>query len=66
VGTYSRTAKNNDFEIFARVVAMMIQGEHLSKEGFEKIKELAGVTNRRKARKTVVSKLVSENENNHL
>jgi hypothetical protein len=45
-----QTAKNNDFEIFAWVVAMMSEGIHLEEEGFESIKELTAQTNRRKRR----------------
>jgi len=51
--TYSlRTAKSNDFEVFTRVIEMMTKGEHLTNEGFQKIRELAAQTNRRKARGT--------------
>jgi hypothetical protein len=45
-----KTAKNNDFMIFAQVVDMMTKGEHLNKEGFDVIRELAAQTNRRKRR----------------
>ena len=46
-----QTAKNNDFEIFSQVVEMMVSGEHLTDEGFRRIKYLAAQTNRRKMRK---------------
>jgi hypothetical protein len=45
-----QTAKSNNFEIFARVVAMMSEGVHMEEEGFERIKELAAQTNWRKRR----------------
>lgn len=47
-----KTAKGNDFEVFAQVVDMMIRGEHLTEEGYERIRNLAAQTNRRKTRIT--------------
>ena len=44
------TAKKNDFEIFSKVVAMVEKREHLSEQGFERIKNLASQTNRQKKR----------------
>lgn len=45
-----RTAKNNDFKIFKRVVAMMVEKKHLSENGRNKILEYAGRMNRKKSR----------------
>ena len=44
------TDKKSDFEIFYRVAQMMERNEHLTKQGFEQIKELASGTNRQKKR----------------
>ena len=44
------TAKQNDFESFARVVGMMRDGEHLRADGFEKIRTISATMNRRKIR----------------
>ena len=45
-----KTAKSQDFEIFAKVVEMMKNREHLTTEGFEEIRNLAAQMNRRKLR----------------
>ena len=45
-----QTAKQNDFKVFCEVVKMMDKKEHLTLDGFEKIKQLAATTNRRKNR----------------
>ena len=45
-----QTAKRFDFEIFAQVVEMMCEGQHLQEDGFSKIRELAAQTNRKKTR----------------
>ena len=49
-----KTSKSIDFDIFAKVVAMMYEGKHLNEEGFLKIRELAAQTNRKKARGLVM------------
>lgn len=45
-----QTAKRFDFETFTEVVEMMYEGKHLNEQGFEKIRELAAQTNRKKTR----------------
>lgn len=45
-----QTSKQNDFRIFSEIIAMMNKGEHLKKEGLDKIIELASQMNRRKLR----------------
>lgn len=45
-----RTYKKNDFLLFKRIIKMMEKKEHLGKEGWNKILELASKTNRRKNR----------------
>ena len=45
-----RTYKRNDFLVFKKVVAMMVQKKHLTELGWEKILKLASLTNRKKAR----------------
>lgn len=45
-----QTAKQNDFNVFCEVVAMIAKKEHLTEDGLEKIRQLAGTTNRRKIR----------------
>ena len=44
------TSKRNDFIIFKEVVERVEKGEHLTAEGFEKIRTLASEMNRRKPR----------------
>ena len=44
------TAKRNDFESFVAVVEMMKNGEHLTKSGFETIRDIAATMNRKKIR----------------
>jgi len=41
-----RTVKRSSFECFAEVIAMMQRGDHLTKEGLEKIRKLASRMNR--------------------
>ena len=45
-----KTAKSQDFEIFARIVEMMKNREHLTVKGFDEIQNLAAQMNRRKPR----------------
>jgi hypothetical protein len=45
-----QTAKSHDFEVFENVIGMMLQNEHLTEDGFMKIRELAATTNRKKSR----------------
>jgi len=45
-----KTAKKNDFRIFAQIVRMMNKGEHLTKTGLSKIKNMVRKMNRRKYR----------------
>ena len=44
------TDKSYDYQVFRQVLRMMEQGEHLTEQGFAKIKDLAATTNRRKKR----------------
>jgi hypothetical protein len=43
-----KTFKNNDFEIFSKIVMMMYRGEHLKEKGRKKIAELSEMMNRKK------------------
>jgi hypothetical protein len=45
-----KTHKQNDFEIFKKIVAMMSEKMHLEESGWTEILELASQTNRRKTR----------------
>ncbi len=45
-----RSFKQNDFSTFREVVAMMSRKEHLTREGWERILDLAGSMNRQKTR----------------
>jgi hypothetical protein len=45
-----QTSKKGDFEIFSTVIQLMSNGEHLTKEGLEKIANLASKTNRKVTR----------------
>lgn len=45
-----QTDKKNDFKIFCRIIHLMVHKKHLSKEGFEKILNLAGMMNNKKKR----------------
>ena len=45
-----KTAKKNDFRIFAKVVRMMIEGKHLKEKGLEKIRQMVMKMNTRKYR----------------
>ena len=45
-----RTSKKNDFMIFRKIVRMMHKKKHLSLNGFQSIKTLAGKMNRKKNR----------------
>ena len=42
-----RTVKQNDFEIFCTILEMMNRKEHLTREGLEKIANLASLMNRK-------------------
>ena len=45
-----QTTKKKDFELFAQVVELMQAGEHLSVEGFVKVKAISARMNRGKSR----------------
>ena len=45
-----RTYKKNDFEIFEKVVGMMIRKEHLQTDGWNKILSIISTMNRKKIR----------------
>ncbi len=45
-----RTYKQKDFEIFQKIIRMMVKKEHLTKKGWNKILNLAGKMNRKKKR----------------
>ena len=44
------TYKKNDFQVFKKSISMMSKKEHLIKEGWDKVLELASQTNRKKRR----------------
>ena len=50
-----RTAKQNDFEKFARCVKMIDNGEHLKKKGFIKIAQIVSTMNRKKSRQSIIN-----------
>ena len=50
-----RTAKREDFEKFARVLELMIEGKHLSREGLAEIASIAQTMNRKKPSKFLES-----------
>ena len=45
-----KTAKNNDFVIFCKILILLKGKEHLNKSGLDNIKSLASTMNRRKTR----------------
>ncbi len=45
-----RTAKKRDFLIFSKVVALMKQGKHLERTGFDAIVKIVSTMNRKKVR----------------
>lgn len=45
-----KTAKKNDFRIFARIVRMMSKGKHLQEKGLERIRQMVMKMNTRKYR----------------
>jgi len=51
-----KTTKQRDFEIFAKIISMMREQDHLTQEGLLKIAELASMMNRQ-TRRTVLSRI---------
>lgn len=50
-----RSAKQKDFEKFAKCIELIEQGEHLTKEGLVKIARIAQFMNRQKPRESLIS-----------
>ncbi len=44
------THKENDFQIFKKIISLMLRKEHLTKKGWNKILKLASQSNRKKRR----------------
>ena len=59
-----QTSKKGDFEIFATVIHLMSNGEHLKKEGLEKIANLASQTNRKVIRNLESSETTRQTSGN--
>ena len=55
-----QTSKRDDFEIFSKVLQFMKDGEHLKKEGLQKIADLASKTNRKVTRNLESSETIRQ------
>ncbi len=57
-----RTKKKEDFEIFRKIIGMMVEKKHLEKEGLEEIADLASKMNRRVRRHLESSETICRNK----
>lgn len=59
-----QTSKKNDFELFARIVSLMVQKKHLTKTGLQEIARLASMMNRKTPRHLEPSETARRTPNN--